>query len=168
MIIESFFENLNALMARDGIKNANELSRKTGIAQSTINSWTTRKTNIPNADHIELLANYFNVEPSYFFMKPGTQGKTEATDDYFKAYVDRVAEERMPHDLLDEYKRMASGRMIIKLVEGNWKRLDSIEGAPDWFRYISPIIGEQFSLDLEAKLKRILQELQKKKEQKSG
>lgn len=123
MVIENFFDNLNELMAREGIKTPNELARKSGIAQSTINSWTLRKTNIPSAEHIEKLATFFKVEPHYFLMRPGTQNTPNKMDDWsdFSTFLNDLAQNYLSDDAREDWKKHGNPNEFIRLLRANYE-----------------------------------------------
>lgn len=48
-----------------GVKDA-DVSRATGIARSTFSEWKSGRY-VPKAERLQRIANYFGVDPSYFF-----------------------------------------------------------------------------------------------------
>lgn len=167
MVASLFLDNLTALMSKAGL-NQTKLGLKIGVPQQTISNWYRRKK-VPEDVYIDKLSEFFKVEPYYFFMKPGTQGDTRKIDDSndFGIFLDEVAEKTLSPLLLSEWKRMGSTREFVRLMKGNYEA-ELIVGAPDWYRALAKEVGKYASLDLEAKLRAILQEQQKKREQKSS
>jgi transcriptional regulator with XRE-family HTH domain len=69
-----FGRRLSALMREHDLKK-NELARVLGVSESTVGKWTLEKS-MPVMGMIQRIANYFNVEISYFLNKDATREGT--------------------------------------------------------------------------------------------
>lgn len=156
MVASYFDQNLNYLMKEQGIKSVNELSRLCGIATSTFGNWRTRK-NIPGADQLEVLAKFFNVEPYYFLMKPGSQGLSKPTerDDSWDSFANYIAETTLTPEEREEYDEYGPREYLLN-VRANYETQQTFH--PPWFLKMNAGFTTYFTLDLVKKLENALRE----------
>lgn len=60
-----FVRKINALFEQKGV-SAYRVSKDTGIPEATIGRWRNGEA-IPNSKNVQILSEYFGVEPNYFF-----------------------------------------------------------------------------------------------------
>ena len=68
-----FYQRFSDAMRKTGV-SMYQVSKETGIAQSTISRWKTQNST-PNLKTLKILADYFNVPTSYF--TEGVEGTPE-------------------------------------------------------------------------------------------
>jgi transcriptional regulator with XRE-family HTH domain len=165
MVEKYFLENLQQLMNSKRL-NQGELAEAINTTQSTVSSWFARKT-VP-VKQIDTLAEFFKVEPHYFFMKPGSQGETKPLDDSndFGIFLDDLAEKTLPPLLLAEWKRVGTKRDFVKILRQNYET-DLVAG-PNWYLALVKEVNKYTSIDLEAKLRAILEEKNKERNIQAG
>lgn len=132
MVTEFFLENLKQLMKLNGVESFNELSRLSGISQSTMSNWGIRK-NIPGAENLEILARFFKVAPHYFFMEPGTQARVDELKDASEWIIlfDFIADNYFREDHRVEWYRDGGPNRYARLLRQNHET-DSF-AYPNWF-----------------------------------
>lgn len=130
MVASLFLENLNYLMDQRNLSQT-KLGLEIGVPQQTISNWF-RKKRLPDDRHIDLLAEFFKVEPHYFFMKPGSQGEIKPLDDSndFGNLLDDLSEKLEPL-IQAEWKRMGSKREFVKILRNNFE--EDLPAGPNWF-----------------------------------
>lgn len=155
MITEYFLENLRILIDERGL-NQLRLSREINIPQPTINNWFNRK-NLPSTETIESLANFFNIDPYYFFMKPGTQqaAPTPANrDDKFKTFIDRLAKDNLSETDLQAYYEQGGVDQFVTQLVNNYET--TFLGFQDWYQILIKELAKYVNLDLVEKVRRDL------------
>ncbi len=160
MITQHFLINLDRLM---GEMSQSKLSELSGIPRGRIANWITRKV-IPSAEDIETLAKSFNVEPYYFFMEPGTQGKARPVErkDDFKNLLDELAEKCLNEVELESYRQMGANEFI-RVLRVNYES-DHIL-AVKWCSKLTAELSKYTSVNLMDKLKATMSEQDAKKNQ---
>lgn len=121
MIETYFLKNLETLLEQNDL-NQLQFSKLISIPQGTINNWFKRK-NIPNTETIEKLANYFKVQPYYFFMEPGTQGsiKPAKRNEDFDTFIDELAEKYLSPQELETYISNGGASEYLKALRLNYE-----------------------------------------------
>lgn len=147
MVTEYFLENLRDLKKTSGIVTNVQLSKMSNIPRGRINNWISRKR-IPDSVDIETLAKFFNVEPYYFFMKPGTQGEARPVerDDDFKVFMDELAVKYLDEQDQADYHHYGGASRFLQVMRSNFET-DSI-GLSDWYLKLSKKITEYAGLNL--------------------
>lgn len=153
MVVDNFLQNLRILMEVNGELTQHKLADISGIPRGRIGSWISRRT-IPGPDDLELLSKAFNVEPYYFFMKPGTQGEAKPTerDDDFKSFMDELAQKLLSEHDLKSYHHFGGHRTVLKVMRENYETNDL--KTTDWTRILIAEIGRYSTVDLMEKLRK--------------
>lgn len=79
-----------------------EFSELTGIPQSTMSSWKTRKQN-PGMDRLQIICDTLDVDP--FYLISGTENANRKTVDYI--LIDQEGQE---YELISEYRELDYGQ----------------------------------------------------------
>jgi transcriptional regulator with XRE-family HTH domain len=157
MVTDYFLTNLNNLLKEHELSQL-KLSSLSGIPQGMINKWFIRKT-VPSMIVLEKLAAFFQVEPYYFFMKPGTQGEPKPTEreDSFKDFMDELAVKILPLNDQAAYHAHGGAKCFVAQMRGNYET-DALS-MQDWYLKLSRKLTEYAGLNLIEKVReRVRQE----------
>ena len=163
MVTDYFLDNLRALMkVRGDVKQA-ELAEAIGASKTTVSNWWRRHT-LPSDEHIDAIANYFNVKPHYFFMEPGTQGELTplSVSSGMQSLLNRIASELEPLDE-DEWKRMGGSDEFARMLEYNFDHDRPVSN--NWFRKMRPKFLEFVSIDPLEKMNKHAEKIAREKAQ---
>lgn len=139
-------------MKTSGELTQHQLADMSGIPRGRIGSWITRKT-VASTEDLELLAKSFNVEPYYFFMKPGTQGtpKPIERDDDFKAFMDELAEKYLSDIDKAAYFHIGGHKTFLRVLRENYETNDV--KVTDWYIELAKQVSLYSSIDLIEKIR---------------
>lgn len=151
MMRDYFIENLRALMKET---KQRELAEKAGVSRSNIANWFSRGS-VPRFEEIEKLAAHFNVEPYYFFMKPGTQGseRPQERDDSFKVFLDRRATELLSEMDLRAYHAQGGSEQFVKQMVDNYETPKL--AIQDWYQILAAEVARYAGLNLIEKVRKL-------------
>lgn len=155
MVTEYFFANLQHLLDSNGLSQLS-FAKKINIPQSTVNKWFNRNS-VPSPDKIDLLSSFFQVEPHYFFMKPGTQSEPKPIDTKgsLDSFIDEIACKILNTRDLELYKQAGGPSAYLDRMRTNYEtdRL-SLE---DWYVSINEFLKPYVALDIREKVQRKLE-----------
>lgn len=165
MIAAQFLDNLATLMRNHDLSQT-KLGLGVDLPQQTISNWF-RRRKLPDDKHIEALAKYFNVEPYYFFMEPGTQGNVRPVErhDDFKTLLDDLAIKCLSEVELDSYRRGGVSEYV-RVLRINYESKEHMLPV-GWCLKLNAELVKYASIDLPKKLNLVLAEQAAKKEQSS-
>ena len=106
MAKEILAQNLKALLDRKG-KTQTEMAKDLNLRESTVSSWV-NGIKYPRRDKIEMLADYFNVNPSDITEDKSISNKNNNISEIIAAHIDDDASEEEIEEILAyiETKRM--------------------------------------------------------------
>jgi len=156
MVEEYFFKNLSYLLERDSLKQSH-LAKKTGIPQSTIKNWFSRKS-LPSSDALNKLAIAFNVKPHYFFMEPGSQELlAPVTGKTLNKLLDRLAHEHLTEREYNDYLTNGGVEGFTRILVKNLEHETSVE-FPEYFLILNKELHKYISMSLMENLRVKLRE----------
>lgn len=130
------------------------LADLSGIPRGRIANWISRKV-IPSAEDIEVLSKFFNVQPYYFFMEPGTQGEVRSLERYdaFKALLDDLAVKCLNEIELDSYRKEGADEYI-RVLRTNYETSHILP--VQWCLKINQELAKYANVDLQKKLDQLM------------
>lgn len=166
MMAQYFLENLTHLLEEKGL-NQSSLARGLGTSQASVSNWFKRKS-LPNTETIEALAKFLNVEPFYFFMKPGTQTQMKPLDNenHFRLFLNELAQKLLDEEDLRAYDAQGGADTFLRIMRSNYEtnRL----GFSDWYLKLVKEVAKYASLDLVEKARSRVRQIDEAETKKNG